>query len=128
MNDYARSVIEKMVQPYLDKNGVPINTDVATALRSMLIPFDEQGRPIFAPMPSDDPDPVEKEKPEVVLPQATGKGEPAQEAPQGKKKVTMAQIRQMADKRAANPNNTLPTDVDTIMKDMEKNNYVITGE
>jgi hypothetical protein len=128
VNDYARSVIEKMAQPYLDKNGVPINTDVATALRSMLIPFDDQGRPIFTPMPSADPNTDGQEKPKVVLPPATGKAAPAaQEAPQ-EKKVTMDQIRQMADKRAANRNNTLPTDVATIMEDMKKNGYAIIGE
>ena len=133
VNDYARSVIEKMVQPYLDKNGVPINTDVATALRSMLIPFDDQGRPIFAPMPSAGPSTNGQEgKPKATLPPATGQAPAApapaaQEAPQ-EKKVTMAQIKQMATKRAENPNNTLPTDVATIMEDMKKNGYAIIGE
>lgn len=128
--DYSRSIIKEMAQPYLDRQGKPINTDVATALRSMLIPFDEQGRPIFTaapPVPA--PTPEGQDKPKVTLPPATGQAAPATSvAPQGDKKVTMAQIRAMAAKRAANPDNTLPTDVAKIREDMEKNGYVVTGE
>jgi len=70
--DYSRSIIKEMAQPYLDRQGKPINTDVATALRSMLIPFDEQGRPIFTaapPVPA--PTPEGQDKPTVTLPPAT---------------------------------------------------------
>lgn len=94
--DYARSVIKEMAKPYLDKQGRPINTDVATALRSMLIPFDEQGRPIFVAAPPD-PDPTTEgqDKPKVVLPPATGQAAPpAKETTQGVRKLRWPKLEQ----------------------------------
>lgn len=75
--DYSRSVIKDMVAPYLDKEGRPINTDVATALRSMLIPFDEQGRPIFVSVTPPPAAPGATEKPKVALPPGQGAAPPA---------------------------------------------------
>lgn len=74
--NYSRSVIKDMASPYLDKEGRPLNTDVETALRTMLIPFDEQGRPIFTASPAE-PAPVADKPPALVIPPKTTQAAPA---------------------------------------------------
>jgi hypothetical protein len=107
VTDHAVATAKSLISVYMSPTGVPLNTDVRTALISAGVPFDEAtGRFDFSPraLPVVNKDQGAPTKPVVVLPGRTGRGTPPAAAPAASaapaapapKTATMAQVEQIA--------------------------------
>ena len=104
--DHAVATAKSLISVYMSPTGVPLNTDVRTALMSAGVPFDEAtSRFDFSPRALPDTDTGTAKgapkKPVVVLPGRTGRGTPPAAAPAAPaapapKTATMAQVEQIA--------------------------------